>query len=404
MRWFYILSVYVLAFTYSKIQFNSFLPEQKLQVATRSPASGKELSCKEIIAQFYPTQSKTFIEQRLEANTTFHAFFRAFAPLFYREILNDKDLLKTFKPLKKFQGTIAGDLHLENFGFVVDDKGKAFFILNDFDDVTKGEVYQDLIRHFLSAKIVDKDISWNKYFKAYQKGLSNEAHSYSYYIEKGLDNVNDEVEKVLKEYVGQDEPFKFIKRKTPGRDTDATELKALTKALKEKFPKFEIYDHYVRIKVDGGSAGLKRFQVLGRMRKQDKLQWFDIKESAISGYDKANGSNQLSFEERITSLKDHLYFNKMNKSVNTVSIDGHPYSVRAVDQFASSVKLDEIPEDDYADIALDQAYVIGKMHRSSLAQEVASYLKSWNEIDSSEIEKRLDDLKDRLKKLYKETK
>lgn len=403
MRWFYIASIYVLAFTYSKVQFSTYLPQKKKEIAVREPASGKDLSCKELIAHFYPNQTKSFIKNRIKANEDFHSFFRAFAPLFYKELKDDKELQKLFLPLKKFQGTIAGDLHLENFGFIVDDKGKVFFNLNDFDDVTEGILFQDLTRHFLSAKIVDKDISWHKFFKAYRNGINNDPHTYSYYVEKGLEDVNDETEKVLKAFISSDEPIKFIKRKTPSRDIEEVELKNLKKALKTKFPKFEIHDQYVRIKEDGGSAGLIRYQVLGRKKPSDKIQWFDIKESAVSGYDRANETN-VSFEKRIKALKGNIYSDRMNKSITILDVDGHPYSFRAVDQFATSIKLSDIPEDDYSDIIQDQAYVIGKMHRQSLIGEKDDYLKAWESLDNDEIEKRFEKLKDRLKELYKQDK
>jgi hypothetical protein len=400
MRWFYIASIYVLAFTYSKIQFSSYLTQPKKAITVRAPASGKALSCKEIIAQFYPEQTKAFLKNRIEVNKDFHSFFRAFAPLFYKELRDDKEIQKLFLPLKKYQGIIAGDLHLENFGFIVDDKGKVFFNLNDFDDVTEGMLFQDLARHFLSAKIVDKDMSWHKFFKSYRHGLNSDPHSYSYYVEKGIEDVTDETEKVLKTYISSDEPLKFIKRKTPSRDIEADELTILKKALKDNFPKFEMHDQYVRIKEDGGSAGLIRFQVLGRKKPQDQIQWFDIKESAVSGYDKANETN-VPFEKRIAALKDKIYSNRMDKSITILDIGGHPYSFRAVDQFATSIKLSDIPEDDYSDIIQDQAYVIGRMHRQSLIGEKDEYIKAWENLDADEIEKSLEKLKDRLKILYK---
>ena len=179
----------------------------------------------------------------------------------------------------------------------------------------------------------------------------------------------------------------------------------LTQVLQKKIPKIEIYDHYVRIKEDGGSAGVKRFQVLARVEPKAQVQWLDIKESSISGYDKVFGPKEkASFESRVAAAKNNLYDNNFNNSIEVLIIGNHPYSFRFVDQFASGLKLSDIPEDDYADVILDEAYVIGRMHALSLKESAPDYAKGWSEIKSTLIEEKLVELKFKLKDLYQESK
>lgn len=395
--------MFVLAFFYAKVTLNDFMPKKQNWAIDRSPAAGTQ-TCREMLADFYPSQTPEFLNARISANQDFYSFFRAFSPVFYKKML-DENLDSLFKPLKKYRGTIAGDLHVENFGFAIDDKGKVLFTVNDIDDSTQGEIYYDVIRHYVSAKIVDKKITWDDYFSAYQKGLKRESRHYSFYTEKGMNDVAEVTEKYIEKYVSFDAPFKFKKFKTPYRPTASVEATELVKALKEKFPKIEIYDHYVRIKEDGGSAGLKRFQVLARVSPKDKVQWMDIKESAISGYDKVFAPEaKETFENRMLAIKSNIYGNQFDKSLDVLTIEKHPYSLRYVDQFASGLKLTEIPEDDYTDVILDEAYVVGRMHQLSLKENAPKYARAWAEVKSSTLEERLLDLKFKLKDLYTDSK
>lgn len=403
MKWVYVPSMFVLAFFYAKISLNDFMPKKQNWSIERAPASG-DVTCREMLAHFYPNQTPEFLDTRINNNADFYSFFRAFSPVFYQEML-DKEFGELFLPLKKYKGTIAGDLHVENFGFVIDDKGKVRLVVNDIDDSTEGSLYYDVVRHFVSAKIVDKKITWDDYFKAYQKGLRGESHTYSFYVEKGIEDVMEVTDKYLNKYIRFEAPFKFIKYKTPYRATSEAEVTALTEALKQKFPKIEIYDHYVRIKEDGGSAGLKRFQVLARVEPKAKVQWLDIKESSISGYDRVFGNKEkASFASRMQAIKARIYGNKLDKALDVLTIDKHPYSFRYTDQFSSAIKLADIPEDDYKDVILDEAYVTGRMHLLSLQDSAPEYAQEWSKIKSSAIEEKLVDLKFKLKDLYKESK
>lgn len=403
MKWVYVPTMFVLAFFYAKVTLNDFMPKKQNWAIDRSPASAPQ-TCREMLADFYPTQTPKFLDARINANEDFHSFFRAFSPVFYKKML-DENFGSLFKSLEKYRGTIAGDLHVENFGFAIDDKGKVQFVVNDIDDATEGEIYYDVIRHFISAKTVDKKITWDEYFSAYQKGLKGESRDYSFYTEKGMHDVAEVTEKYIDKYVSFDGSFKFKKFKTPYRATTSVEETELVKALKAKFPKIEIFDHYIRIKEDGGSAGLKRFQVLARVSPKDKVQWLDIKESAISGYDKVFGPQaKENFENRMMAIKNNIYGNRFDESLDVLTIEKHPYSFRFVDQFASGVKLADIPEDDYSDVILDEAYVIGKMHQLSLKENAPEYARAWAEVNSSTLEERLVDLKFKLKDMYKESK
>jgi hypothetical protein len=402
MKWVYVPTMFVLAFFYAKISFYDFMPKKQSWAIDRSPANESQ-RCREMLASFYPSQTPEFLDARIKANKDFYSFYRAFSPIFYKQML-DQNFGSIFKPLEKYRGTIVGDLHVENFGFAIDDKGKVVFTVNDIDDATEGEIYYDVVRHFVSAKIVDKKIKWDDYFNAYQKGLKGESRDFSFYTEKGMNEIVEVTEKYIDKYVSFEGPIKFKNFKTPYRTTTSLEAAELIRSLREKFPKIEIFDHYVRIKEDGGSAGLKRFQVLARVSPKDKIQWVDIKESAVSGYDKVNNPDAKEiFEKRVQNVKNNIYDNQFDKSLDVLTIEKHPYSLRYVDQFASGLKLVDIPVDDYKDVILDEAYVVGRIHKLSLKEKANEYAGIWAEVNSSTLEERLLDLKFKLKDIYKES-
>jgi len=78
--------------------------------------------------------------------------------------------------------------------------------------------------------------------------------------------------------------------------------------------------------------------------------------------------------------------------------------LRFVDQFSSGLKLADIPEDDYRSVILDEAYVIGKMHKISLKDNAAEYAKTWSQFKTHELEEKFVNVKYRLKDLYEESK
>lgn len=403
MKWLYPSFVFTLAFFYAKINYSDFLPKKNQWPVSRAPAQQAQ-TCKEILSDFYPTQSSVFLDDRISNVDDFFSFFRAFSPVFYKEMVN-QNLDSYLKPLDKFRGTISGDLHIENFGFILDDKGKVVFTVNDIDDATEGFISYDVIRHFVSAKIVDKKISWDDYFSVYQKGLKGESHNFSFHVTQGIDNVADVTKQNLEKNIKFEVPFKFKKFKKPYRTITELEQMTLQKALKEKFPDIEIFDQYVRIKEDGGSAGLIRYQVLARVSPKDKVQWLDVKETVLSGYDRVfNPQSKVTFEDRLISVKNDIYSNQLDESLKVVTINKHAYSLRFVDQFSSGLKLADIPEDDYASVILDEAYVIGKIHRVTLKDHAAEYAKIWSQFKSHELEEKFVNLKFKLKDLYEENK
>lgn len=407
----YIPALLVLSIFYSRIVVLS--PEnvtEKIKSNLRAPASvlEEDNSCMRLIASFYPEQSKEMIKSRIDAVENFHSFYRSFVPLFYK-VVKDEKKMKKMSDLSKYVSTIGGDVHVENFGFVVDDKKNVVLSLNDFDDTTEGEVYLDVLRHFISSSVVTKDIDWKDYLKAYEKGIKNEKYKYSFNTEKKINSTLEDTEKVLEETIGNVAPVKFQKFKKPKRSLTNEESSLLKKTLNRKYPQIEIYDQYARIKEDGGSAGMLRYELLVRLTPKDKITWIDVKETGVSSYDKVFTDQQKisSFDSRLNHLKENIFDGNINNAVDVIDIGKKEFSLRKMDNFAIGVSLKKIDEADYGDVILDEAYALGRIHSTSLRArsfDPESYVNDWEKISSKDLKEVSNSLRDELEKLYKKSK
>jgi hypothetical protein len=347
----------------------------------------------------YPNQSKEFLEKRVAANKDFHSFYRAFAPLFYDVIKNDKDISRTFKPVSKFSSAMGGDVHVENFGFVTSATGNAKLALNDVDDVTYGPIYLDVIRHYISGKIVTDDVHWKNYISAYQAGLKDEEHEYSDYIKRNKQNASLEIKKILDEYISKDLPQRFSKFKRPMYLIDEATKTNIAISLNELFPKIKIEDQYLRIKEDGGSAGVRRYEILAQLSPGEDPVWLDIKAMTTSSYDKIYISTEPTNDKRMSLIKNYIYEKSIGNNIVTTKISGKDYYIRYMNQFCLGVSIEDIPANELSDAIIDEAYALGQTHARNFSQ-VGEYIKAWNNINPEDIKTSTKKIREELEMKY----
>lgn len=374
---------------------------------SRTPASSEEVSCLKLINKFYPEKSHDFLLQQIELNADFHSFYRSFVPLFYKAIKEDSEI-KKLDPLKKYVSTIGGDVHSENFGFIIDDNGKIIFSLNDCDDTTEGPLFVDVLRHFISIDIVSKKIDWEDYLKSYERGIREEKNGYSRHTQKKMEKVFEKTQSIMDEYIALNPPS-FIKLSKPNRPMTTEEVSSVKNGLLEKFPLIDIFDQYARIKVDGGSAGMKRFYVLARLKPDGPVKWLDIKETTDSSFDKvfSPSGKSIEFEKRFRNLKEDAFDGRLNETLSIVKVQNKPFSLRFKNNFAVGIKLEDVKDDDLKDVLLDEAFALGRFHANSLRSagfKAEDYLHEWNNISNSDLSEISEKLRDHLKKLYRASK
>lgn len=376
MKWAYVPIMFTLAFAYTKFSFYDF--GNKVSAAsgfstgaTRGPASMEE------------QKPKLTELKRVQASALY-------------KNLNDTTFSDVFHKISIFRGTVVGNPHVESFGFVIDDKSKATFSLRDFPDASEGVYLHDVLAHLVSAKTIEKKISWIHYYEAYKSGLQDQPHIFSYYIEKGLDDAIWAAQKNFEENVTQDTPFEFTKLKKTHQRVSAVKKSLIQEALKKKFPKVQFFDLFESIDMN------KNYHVLIRVRPQDKIQWIELDESSLCDYDQAfnQDTKAISFDRRFEILKADIFDGKLNSSLDTVTIDKKHYVLKFSDHFSATLALSEIPSDDYLDIILDEAYVLGRIHRRSLGERADDYIKSWATIPGAVVDEKMVELKYRLKDLH----
>lgn len=368
MKWVYLPFMLALAFLYTKISYNNFQIEggHDSRLITRRPAS--------------LTDSKNKV----------NPYYRVPSSIFYKNLSSEDFLL--FNKVVPYRGTIVGEVHVESFGYVIDDRKKVNFTINDFSEVTEGALFHDVLGHLVSAKSLDKRISWINYFEAYKKGLRGENFSLSFYNDKGVGDAFLNSEKLVSENISTDYPFEFTRLKKTHHHVDVVKKSSIQNEMTKLFPKAQFFD-LVQSNNDSDI-----YQILIRLRPQDKIEWMELRESTHTDYDKSiNKDKGLEFSKRFQLSKINIYSGNMDKSLFMLHIDNKFFIAKFAEQFISKIKLDEIPFDDYHDIVLDEAYVLGKIHAKSLGEDTDDYIKSWATIPAVSIDEHAIGMKFRLR-------
>jgi hypothetical protein len=373
MKWIYLPVMFALSFCYTKMSLNDFIPKKVATVVPigRRPASVDEISTLKPFRQRVPPAA--FYEQLRNEGTT------------------------TFASVANFKGVVVSDVHVENFGFVIDDTKKANYSIMDFNEVSEGQLFHDVLAHLISSKALDKRTSWIQYFEAYKRGLKHETHQYSFYVEKGIDNALIDSERIIEQNIVDDFSVKFTKLKKDHRVANALITTAIQKELKLKFPKIQIFELYESLNYKG------QFQILARVRPMDKVQWMVLREKLDSDHDHFFEINtKLIPATYLSNLKKNIYSGKIDKTLVGLLINKKLFTLKFAEQFSSHLEFDQIPIEDFNDILMDQAYVLGSIHGNSLGTQVDNYIKAWATIPAAIVDEKAVELKFKLKDQFAE--
>lgn len=366
MKWVYVPIMFALAFIYTKTTLNtSTSVESSTLRSTRGPASD-ETTVKSISLNKVPAIS------------------------LYKNLKSDA--MTPFDLVTSFEGVIVGNVHADSFGFIQDDKNKSRLGIVEFEEVTEGALFHDVLAHLTSMKNLDKKISWMNYFEYYKSGLMDLPHSNSYYIEKGIEEASGDSERIIEESITSDFPIEFKSLSSTHHHLDTVKKSLIQNEIKKIYPKVQFFDLY-QSNVNNGN-----YQALIRVRPMDKVQWIVISENTNTNYDQFfNKDHFVEFQTRQQFIKNIIYSNKMDSSLKNFKIGSKDYILTFKENFASRIKWDQIPEDDYHDCLMDQAYALGKIHRSSLDSKVDDYIKAWAKIPAAIVDEKAVELKYKLR-------
>jgi len=233
------------------------------------------------------------IKYELMADNEF-TFFRATCHLFY------EDLAKR-APLKHSPIVwVCGDLHLENFGSYRASNGLVYFDINDFDEALLAPASWDLARFLCSIGMAANLWKYSSKeaeelmlvaLKAYTRQLS-EGKAYAIERETSPSLIQEffamaerqKEKELIKARVDQKkEKLKIINSKTFSLEKKTYQhvKEYVSDFLKERYGFLKVKDIAFRI-AGTGSLGVKRYVVLVRDLRQDKLRLLDVKQTLAS--------------------------------------------------------------------------------------------------------------------------
>jgi uncharacterized protein (DUF2252 family) len=338
------------------------------------------------------------------------SFFRGTAHLFFRDwpldtALDDAPLV-----------WICGDLHLENFGSFNGDDGRAYFDVNDFDEVSLAPASWDLARFLTSLHLAEKlphvaDLAkafLDSYRETTGRGVpvsiveTDEAKPIRALLEKTAARSR----KDLLDKRTEGKPRRFPRDSTGTAKEDANarylEMLPLDKETLARFledfartqtnpSQFELVDAARRV-AGTGSLGLGRFAILVTGEgAPDGHFILDLKQEAVSAAalcglpqpDWPNDATRIATVRRWTQPHPPMLF-------DAVRFRGKTWLIRELQPTEDRVKLSKYIDDPKALKALlaGMGRVTASMHLRGCAKQGAasvSALRRWAEISWTDV-------------------
>jgi hypothetical protein len=350
-------------------------------------------SCIETLKTFYPNQKEVFIDQRITSTKkNAHKFYRSFPPL-YHLVMEKQEWNSSFKEISKIFSVMGGDTHIENFGIRFFN-GVPRLSINDFDDLTRGPIFFDVVRLFTSARLAGVKVKKGmieEALAAYIKGLKGKEHEYS-----------KEVEKLIQEATNTDEinpkaidafTQKFIKRKGDGQSLTTNQKNNWSKALSEKGT---VTDSYFYSKDTGGSAGLERYELL--VETVNGLKWLEAKEWSIPSFNVGSQTKAPSDYQRISWIKEYDH-PEVNPEI--VKINSKTFFIRHIDHRQIGIALKDNHREEIEEALNDEFYALGVFHATFLDKK-SDYLNELNKISPKELKDFVETIKDDIIKMMPE--
>jgi hypothetical protein len=295
-------------------------------------------------------------------------FFRSFPSAYYRDL---KGLAE--KGVPGGTGTVLGDPHPDNFGFLRTAKGTEY-AFNDYDDSGRGPVALDALRYFTALRLTmpGKDKLFERTLDSYVKAVKAGA---SVDVPKALRPDWSEVQKdTLKKFtVGSGFRYENEKtRLTPAPARLAQQVRDVV-AHDARFGKAEVLDVGVRARDYGGSGGLQRVWVL--VVRDGTKTIIELKEAGPPGIDELGGP-PLPEAQRLSLAKSTFLERPDDTDIFPVTVNGTSFVVRDRTRM-SGVNFEDLSKDDRHDVLDAQAGIMAKVHRDGWADVGEHEIRAW---------------------------
>jgi hypothetical protein len=361
--------------------------------AARVVAAFLSDSLRRKLEKLNPQLTSAQIEAKIETCTSPFIFMRSFVSSYYDLIENGiPGHARRFAALKKFQGWIGGDVHVENFGPLLNDKGKATLTMNDLDDFSPGPVYLDFLRLISSAKIYDSKTNVKALKKAYQKGLDGKNWTLS---DVTLNLLKKSEKKGLT--VNSDLPSDAVQ-------FTSEEKEKVQKWVQDQLgSEFTFKDGYKRDRDHGGSGGLQRVELLlvpkDRAHAPADVIPVELKELTTPATFPIQTGPMPTAEERIRKGLEVTLGSDASPIYRVVEWDGKKMEMRPRWRGNLTVDLTDLSSSQMAQVVADEAYVWGLKNRR-LADDPAGYSRAFSQYSAQDWDQESDRVVEGFKEMY----
>ncbi len=328
-----------------------------------------------------------FDSKKIASTHTPLEFFRTFADYFYlleKENHENQTFVQTYWANS---GWCFGDTHLENFGTLLLESGQSTFTVNDWDDAGPCPVILDLFRLAISSDLFDTQISLEKIFSAYQRGLLGQNDQIPFSVQtliaksknKGISPHPKVIDK--NQFIRTAESTEII-------EADKNELMSVISKLNAKISaNYKWQDGLKTSKLDGGSFGLARYQLL--LRQNDQLLHVELKEQVTpSIYPLLRAEQMPSVQEKILTSLKFSQQNQFSLLYGATSIQNKSMLIRPRFAGNSSLKASNYTSAELESIVPYEANLLGFFQKNNPQRNFETI-----HLNSSDLQKFLADTK-----------
>lgn len=348
------------------------------------------------IEKLYPHLTRAEIEGKIGAATDSFLFFRSFVPLRFQALKDSPQWKNELAPLlgADHQGWAMGDIHPDNFGFILLNDGRVIFNMNDFDDNAKAPLVTDVISMLAALRTYDRTAPPAELLAAYRNGLGDSPMEMPAVLKKLRDKAIKDgrrpKDSAFESFLGMADKDK-LKRVEGSRNLTDTEQAAITAAIEKIYGASDgvkIKDAFHMKRDGGGSGDLERFRVLVKFDSEtgidSKRQIIELKRLVNPGLEPVASGPIPSASQRIAqSLR--LAFGTDASRLYAVD------SVLDMDMFFRprwdgniGITIAEFGKTDQKSILAYEAWTLGQLHRRS-ADKMQAYTDALGRVPDSAL-------------------
>jgi hypothetical protein len=369
------------------------------------------------LKRLYPHLGHNEIVGKIDNSTDAFMMYRGLVPYYFDLAMNDRSYQNNFASLLKQRAWLMGDVHPENFGFLLNRKGKAIFQMNDPDDSGVGPLFTETFRYFVGVELALRRMNIKQnleiYKQAYLAGLSSQSMPTPRSLASYLDRSEKRGMVARERFYDKDKGLLYdLDNRT--RIASGKLRRDLKSWVEREFPEAEFKDASNVDRDFGGSAFLKRYWVLVRFSREftnqeslgSRWQILELKEIAPSGVELLRLSSEKVFSptERIDKTLNILFGAEQPLLYRTTHLNGDPFYVRPRWHGVSGLSPSDLEATAVSDLLQWQAWTLGRLQKNSLNHsEQQIWLREWHNLNERAWQQQITKYSNYFEKLYKST-